>query len=275
MTTSVEKAGMPPMISHDDVVSQAQQTDLKEFRKYLIQSGAVKSLVKLYQHTLKNEIRMDNPNVVADYMKQYRDDDDPQVGETETLIQENSDLRQTNVDLAQKIAQLEAAMEQETRRRSCKVLWKLLTSPQFWTSRSGMDEESAAALKTEGLTGAQLFERLCGTLYDPNIQADLDLMELVRPKGLTTKIDPESFTKFLVEESHPDTFDWSQNELVPMLESEDPPFEKALVADIQGKIEESGLQASDLELVSNMVSLDPGLRDFLESLITYGLPQDD
>merc|ERR1719281_1282579 len=110
MASSVEKAGLPPMISHDDEVRQQQQTDLKEFRSYLIQSGAVKSLVKLYQHTLKNEIRMDNPNVVSQFMNKYRDDDDP-------LVEENSSLRETNVELAEKAAQLEAEMEVVHKRR--------------------------------------------------------------------------------------------------------------------------------------------------------------
>jgi hypothetical protein len=264
------------MISHDDCVKQQQETDLKEFRKYLIQSGAVKSLVKLHQHTLKNEIRVDNPNVVGDFMNAYRDDDDPQQEEREQLVAENSDLRAKNVELAQKFAQLEAELESvkklRYKRSFCKTLWGMLTDPQFWASQSGMDEEKAAALQTEGLTGQQIFTRLCGTLHDA--KAGSDLMELVRPKGLapestTAPLDPENFTKFLAEEAHPDVFDWAENVLVLKLkEPKEAPFEQILAADIQDKIQEG---VTNFEAISTMVMLDDGLKDFLESLVSFGL----
>lgn len=281
MTTSAEKA-LPPMISNSDVVHEQQQTDLKEYRRYLIQSGAVKSLVKMYQHTLKHETRMDNPNVVSDYMNKYRDDSDPEVAEREQLVAENRELRQQNVALAQRHAQLEKEAETLHKRRSMakslEVLWDLLTSPEFWASQDGMDEEKAAAL-TDGITGAQLFVRLCGTFYDA--KAGLDMMEFVRPKGLspesmTATIDLESLTKFFVEEAHPDVFDWSESDLVPKLkESIKAPWETALADEIQRKVQEEALRPEDLHLVSTMVELDAGLRDFFESIMSFYLPKPD
>lgn len=273
MSTSVEKAGLPPMISHDDCVLDQQNTDLKEFRRYLIQSGAVKSLVKLYQHTLKNEIRIDNPNVVGDFINKYRDDNDPQQEERETLMEENSELRMKNVELAQRYSELEAEVEAlnklRYKRKSCKVLWDLLTDPQFWASRDGMDEEKAAALQTTGLTGQQIFLRLCGTCKEEGT----DYMESVRPKGLapestTAPMDFETFTKFLAEEAHPDTFEWTESVLVKYLkESMDPPFETVLALEIREHVQ----AGANKDSVSNMVTLDAGLRDFLESIINFGL----
>jgi len=249
MATSIEKAGLPPMVSHDDVVRQGQQTDLKEFRKYLIQSGAVKSLVKLYQHTLKNEIRMDNANLVSEFMNKYRDGGDPRVEEVEQLVAENSELREANVALAQKFAQMEAEIEAEKKKRGCREVWKAL-SPG-----------------SEGLTGAQLFARLCGTFYDAG--AGCVLVELVRPEGLspermTQAIDPESFVTWMAAEASEDVVDWCERVLLPKLkESADPPFEKNLVQDIQ----DSGLLPANAKDVAASVVLESGLRDFLDSIV--------
>eukprot|EP00746_Dinoflagellata_sp_MGD_P162234 gnl/MRDRNA2_/MRDRNA2_89696_c0_seq1.p1 gnl/MRDRNA2_/MRDRNA2_89696_c0~~gnl/MRDRNA2_/MRDRNA2_89696_c0_seq1.p1 ORF type:complete len:304 (-),score=76.00 gnl/MRDRNA2_/MRDRNA2_89696_c0_seq1:145-990(-) len=272
MTTA---SGLPPMISHDDCVHRQQKTDLQEFRKYLIQSGAVKSLVKLYQHTLKNEIRIDNPNVVGDFMNKYRDEEDPQQEEREQLVDANAQLREANVALAQQFAQLEAEMEAVKKLRhkqsSVKALWALLTDPKFWATKDGMDEEKAAALQTEGITGQQLFTRLCGTLQDSK---GFDLMELVRPKGLSPEstpasaapIDPATFSKFLAEEAHEDTFDWADRVLAELLqESMDPPFHQLLAFAIQENIQEG----ASYDAVSNMVTLDEGLQDFLSSIINF------
>lgn len=261
------------MISHEDCVLDQQSTDLKEFRRYLIQSGAVKNLVKLYQHTLKNEIRIDNPNVVGEFMNKYRADDDPQQEEREQLMDENSELRMKNVELAQHLTQLEADIKnvQELRykRSSCKVLWDSLTDPQFWASRDGMDEEKAAALKATGLTGQQIFVRLCGTCKEK----DGDYMEFLRPKGLapestTAPMDFATFTKFLAEEANPDVFAWTEEVLVKHLkESMDPPFEVVLTHEIK----EAFQAGANQDTVSNMVTLDAGLKDFLESMISFGL----
>lgn len=264
MTTSLDKAGLPPMISRDDVVQAQQQTDLKDFRKYLIQSGTIKSLVKLYQHTLKNEVRMDNPNLVSEFMNKYRDDTDPQVEEQEQLVAENTQLRDTNIALAQQFTNLEVELKSFKQRSRCKALWGALTSSQFWTAQS-MDEETAAALKTDGFSGAQLFARLCGSSHDAGTGSVL--VELVRPAGLSaeTKIDPESFISWMMEEAPQDVVDWCQTELIPKLkESADPPFEKLLVSNIQ----ESGLLPTHIEEVANIVTLEPGLGDFLESIVT-------
>lgn len=220
MATSIEKAGLPPMVSHDEVVTAQQQTDLKEFRKYLIQSGAVKSLVKLYQHTLKNEIRMDNPNLVSHFMNKYRDGDDPRVEETEQLVAENSQLRETNVALAKQFAELEEEVEAEKKKKDCKVLWSALTSSQFWNTKEGMDEEKAAALKTEGLTGAQLFMRLCGA---GEMQGDEDGGPGLSGDAIKA-IEPESFINWLAFEAPPEAVAWCDG-LVPKLKaSADPPF---------------------------------------------------
>lgn len=245
------------MVAHAEVVRQQQQEDLKEFRKYLIESGAVRALVKQYQHALKHEMRMDNPNLVSDFMNKYRDTTDPTVEEGEKLVVENARLREENVGMAQKIAQLQQDLEQKKAAAVAEALWGAFTAADFWEGDVGAEE----------ITGSQLFTRLCGKQVDD--KTGRVLAELVRPAGLSPEhmpqpISAKAFTAWIVEEAPNDVLLWCKEELLPKLqENMEPPFEKHLLAGMR----ESELYPAHLDEVAKTVTLQPGLRNFLECIV--------
>lgn len=257
-----DKVGLPPMVPHAEVLRQQQQQDLKEFRKYLIQSGAVRNLVKLYQHALKHEMRMDNPNLVSDFMNRYRDTTDPSVEERELLAAENAQLREENVAKAQEIAQLEQKLMIAKQSKVAKALWDGFTAQGFWEKL----DVDAAELQA-GLTGAQLYTRLCGNQQDA--KTSRVLAELVRPAGLSPEHMPQpialdAFAAWLAQEAPSDVLAWCEEELLPKLEENmEPPFEKHLLASVR----DSELYPADIDEVAKTVTLEPGLRDFFDSLV--------
>merc|ERR1712066_363165 len=93
-----DQARLPAMISSEEIAETQRLEDLKAFRKYLADTGALKCLVKLYQHTAKHEMRMDNPTVVKDFLGAYQETN---ADEIEALERENATLREYNETLAQ------------------------------------------------------------------------------------------------------------------------------------------------------------------------------
>merc|ERR1712118_391559 len=89
---------LPPMITSDVIAETQRLEDLKAFRKYLADTGAIRCLVKMYQHTAKHEIRLDNPKVVTDFLATYTEMEEQ---EMEALTRENETLREYNAMLAQ------------------------------------------------------------------------------------------------------------------------------------------------------------------------------
>merc|ERR1719277_2695633 len=79
---------LPPMVPCSEVAETRRLEELKAFRRYLVDTGAVKSLVKLYQHTAKHEMRMDNPTLNKDFLATYAGEN-PGTAEAERLEEEN------------------------------------------------------------------------------------------------------------------------------------------------------------------------------------------
>merc|ERR1719189_1793195 len=94
------------MLPFADLVESHRVADFRAFRQYLVDSGVVKCFVKLYQHTVKNELRLDNPKVVQDFFLSYQESDDPEAQECSRLVRENASLRARNARLEEQVAEL-------------------------------------------------------------------------------------------------------------------------------------------------------------------------
>jgi len=109
-----DAARLPPMISSDEVAERRRLEELKAFRRYLVDSGSIKSLVKLYQHIAKHEVRMDNPTVTKDFLAAFAGEN-PGIAEAEQLEAENFVLRERNSELSLEFDRLTREVEMQQR----------------------------------------------------------------------------------------------------------------------------------------------------------------
>merc|ERR1719410_1212294 len=98
------------MIPFAEVMEGQRLQDLKKFRQYLVDTGAVKCLMKLYQHTKQHEMRLDNPNILKAFLGCY-EEDGPDAEEATRVAQDNDTLRKLNHQLATQCQELEAELE--------------------------------------------------------------------------------------------------------------------------------------------------------------------
>lgn len=104
-----DQARLPAMVLPEKVVERQRQEDLRNYRQYLVDSGSIRALVKLYKHIAKNELRMDNPALLKEFLGAYRDGS-PEQAEIERLVEENVVLKQNNEELEQKMEELKRVM---------------------------------------------------------------------------------------------------------------------------------------------------------------------
>lgn len=245
------------MYTRDQVHERQRLEDLREFRKYLVESGAVKCLVKLYKHTAKNELRMDNPMLLNQFLSEFRQENDPATIEREMLERENATLVEFNGQMEQQIAEMSAELAQRQRVQVGRNLWKALTNQTFWEANGGAAEDV--------LTIEQIYRRLCGCEVDSTVC--LVLVNLVRPERLSEAsmgmvVPQKDFIGWVAEGISEDLRLGLEHGMVPRLEALEPAYEAEMIE----AVKTSGLYPDHLGDVGEVVQLDRTLKDFLEGL---------
>lgn len=148
---------LAPMIPFDQVAERKRLQDLKEFRQYLVDTGAVKCLMKLYQHTEQNEMRLDNPRLLKEFLGRYQNEGSD-MEEVEQALRENAALKKQKEKLEQKCRELKELVDMEGWLKVGQELWRRLTHGE----------------RREQLELRDLFDRLCGANGAPEWRVELD-----------------------------------------------------------------------------------------------------
>lgn len=243
------------MMPHEEIKEGKRQEDLKSFRRFLVDTGTVKCLVKLYQHTAKHEMRMDNPRVVKDFLAKYLEDD-PIAQESQKLTRENETMREYNAVLMSQAAELEQDIHRQARLNLARKLWDALCSREFWGDSAPADR----------LSLDQLYIRLCGSQVDK--VAKVVLVDILRPPCIALAmakrtITADAFREWVINDADEHMIDWCRSDqLLRCARFKEPPFQQELTKDIY----ESGVYPDYLVQLIDVVKLQKGLRDFLEAV---------
>jgi len=259
---------LPPMVPREQVLERQRMEDLRAFRKYLVDTGSVESLVKLYKHIAKNELRMDNPTLLKEFFATYQHAA-PEAQEIALLDRENATLREYNQSLEGQISDLTNEIEECRTRNMGRALWRFIVSPEFWEGRPGGGEE----LGSSGLTLAQIYERFCGSRVDRLTGltlVDLLLEPIVSQAAASSAVvTKDAFLDWIVRELPEAIRAQLRDELLPQLTStpvpKEPPFETELIL----AIKESGMYPDDVKDVSDVVTFDNTFQAFLEAAAEY------
>lgn len=261
-----DQARLPPMIPYDEVAERQRLADLKAFRQYLVQTGAAKCLVKLYQHTAKHEMRMDNPKLLKEFLTSYIERT-PETEECDRLTAENAALAERTQQMQLQVEHLSRELNQQQRLAVGRSLWAQLTLPEFWEGVGGPDICAA------GFPLSQLYSRLCGQKADS--VTGLILVNLLRPNSVSNEqelmaapaIQAEDFFDWIATGIPEALHEWCRDEFVPRLQSNpvqtEPPYEKNLLQAIR----DTGLYPDHLEHVTAIVGLGDGLVNFLNAIV--------
>lgn len=260
-----DQARLPPMIPYEEVCERQRLADLKAFRQYLVETGAAKCLVKLYQHTAKHEMRMDNPRILKEFLSEYIERT-PDTEECDRLTEENAMLRERNEQLQLQADQLARDLERARRLRVGQALWDQLTLAEFWDGAG--DSDACAA----GLRITQIYPRLCGQKEDS--LTGLVLVNLLRPNLLKNEqelssfspMQAEAFCEWIANGIPEGLHVWCRDEFVPRLTSWpdrcEPPYERELLQAIR----DTGLYPDHIDDIPTLVGLGEGLVSFLNAV---------
>lgn len=265
-----DQARLPPLTPYDEVAEKQRLADMKTFRQYLVETGTVKSLVELFKHTAKKEMRLDNSQILVQFLSAHVEDF-AKHREQERMTEENSSLRNTNTELKSQADSLAAEVDKQQRLAVGKSLWKNLGSADFWECQ--LDEDARAA----GLSLTFLYQRLCGQKVDK--ATNKVLVNLVRPASHDSNelVDAPSMPleKFSgwIANGLPDStgipreglYEWCRDELLPRFGSVRTPTEAPYETELLQEIQNTGLCPGHLEAVANIVSLEPNLVAFLDA----------
>jgi len=198
--TAEDEALLPPMVPYAEVEENRRLEDLKAFRSYLADAGAVRCLVDMYKHVLKHEMRLDNPEVVKKFLQDYRDKS-PAAQEALQLERENATLREYNGVLEQQAQELAAQVEEQMRLRTGRAIWIGLANPAFWG-------EAPEALSLE-----QLGNRMCATQQ---------VAQAAQPSDEEVAALSKDGVLELVTGMSEELFDWCRTELQSKLGAHEP-----------------------------------------------------
>eukprot|EP00933_Yihiella_yeosuensis_P052052 TRINITY_DN50035_c0_g1_i1.p1 TRINITY_DN50035_c0_g1~~TRINITY_DN50035_c0_g1_i1.p1 ORF type:complete len:270 (-),score=68.04 TRINITY_DN50035_c0_g1_i1:104-913(-) len=255
-----DQARLPPMISHEDVAERQRLEDLKEFRKYLGKTGTVKCLVKMYKHAVKEEMRLDNPKLVKEFLAGYMDGN-PDQEEIDMLERENATLVEYNDTLAAQAEELQNQIERTQRMISAGKIWKFMT-PTAEASTEEADAETQSQLSLD-----ELFKKIVGSEVEPT--SNKNLLNYFRPtayrgnKAKKHMVSKEAWCAMVADWPMPDeVVSFVKEEMLPRFESV-APGEGAFQNQLREEIVASGLLPHDTNLLTDAVKLDPRLLAFL------------
>jgi hypothetical protein len=258
-----DQARLPPLTPYDEVAERQRLADMKAFRQYLVETGAAKCLVKLYQHIAKNEMRLDNATILKEFLANHVEVT-AETQECDRLLEENASLSERRDQLQQQADALAKELAEQQRLSVGKMLHQYLVSAEFWEGE--LDEEAHAA----GLPVNLLYRRLCGQKVDKATRQVL--VDTLRPATFenlreSARIPPEELSEFIATGIPELLHDWCRNDLLPRFSSvpvpQEPPYERELLQAIRN----SGLYPDRLEEVRFNVDLDSDLLHFLSVLI--------
>jgi len=256
-----DQARLPPMIPHEEILERQRQEQLRQFRQYLVDSGAIKCLVKQYQHTAKNELRLDNPDLLKNYLGDYQDDS-PEQRDIARFTQENAAVAEHNTALEEKIEDMQKEIDEIKRRRLATSLWRSLTSKDFWGGHPAV----APDVDSDALNLGQIYLRLCGQQVDQFTGSVLvDLVKPFSDEAVSVTVDKENFMRWLMDKLPEETQELISEELAPRIFSaaaNEPPFEAELIQAVRT----CGLYPEHLDEVAEVVELDRSLAAFLAAL---------
>lgn len=237
------------MISSEDVAERQRLADLKQFRKYLVETGTVQCLVKMYKHSAKHEMRIDNPSLVTQFLAGYTDGN-PDAEEIQTLQRENATLEEYNAVMESQVKDLQHQIARQKRRNLGRGIWRRL-SP---------DSEADLSLD-------ELFIRLCGNEVEPSTGEVL--VDLMRPQTYkdidlvtATRVSEEDFIAIVGDMESERHVSWLEELFARLQDSEsgEAPYQRELMQ----AIIDSDLLPHDTFLLADAVELDENLVAFLE-----------
>ncbi|CAJ1409886.1 unnamed protein product [Effrenium voratum] len=231
-------------------MTRQRLAELKQFRKYLVDTGSVQCLVKMYKNAIKHEMRIDNPHLVTQFLAGYTDGN-PDAEEIETLTRENATLEEYNRVMEAQVEDLEQQIEQQKRLNLARQIWQRLCPDQ------------------EDVSLDEFFIRTCGSEVEPS--TGQVLVDLLRPEfykdvdqATGARVTQEEFGQ-IVDGLEGSVLTWLQRDLLPRLESCEPgeaPYRK----DLMQAIIDSDLLPHDTFLLADAVKLDEDLVGLLEAL---------
>lgn len=263
-----DQARLPPMIPYEKLTENERLADMKEFRKYLVETGTASCLVKLHKHIAKNEMRLDNHSILKEFFDTHNEETDA-TREAVRLSEENVVLRDTSADLQARLETLAKELNVQQRRALGKRVWQHLVRAEFLASNL---TAASATDTSSGLPLNLLFQRLCGKKVDK--ATGKVLVNLLRPSSLdeaaiasAIPIDSEGFSTWIANDISEDLHAWCRDELEARLQGEDktPPYEN----DVMQAIRDTSLYPSRLEEVADSIDLEPSLCNlfaFLEAV---------
>jgi hypothetical protein len=258
-----DQARLPPMTKYDELAERQRLAEMKEFRKYLVDTDSTKCLVKLFQHVAKNEMRLDNPSILKEFLSEHVEVNEASI-ERDRVEEENAMLKDRNADLQAQVATLSVELRRQQRLSHAKGLWQHLVSADFWQGQ--LDDDTRAA----GLPLRLLFQRFVGQKVDKKTKQIL--VNLLLPYSLdeaqvasASPMDCESFCDWVAGVIPEDLYSWCVDDLLPRLDDAASPTEPPYENELLQLIRDSGFYPSPLDQVAVFVSLDPNLAAFLDA----------
>jgi len=256
------------MISHQDILDRKRNEEMKEFRRYLVDQGVVKCIVKMLQHTAKEEMRLDRPGVVHSFLQDYVHDL-VEHREAQSLAEENDSMRQ-NIDAMQaKVQELNEELGRKKVAVAAANIWQALVDQRFWEVEQPLD----------AITLEQLYTRLCGKEVDP--ANGVVLADLLRPSALAEGcLQEEQFREWVQDTLDAEQQSYCVEELSVKLDAaaSAAPFE----VETLDAIRSSGLYPQCMDRVAEFVKLNEKLMAFLSAAATRfagemppGAPEDE
>jgi len=247
------------MMSSEDVMESQRLDDVRQYRKYLVDTSTVKCLVKMFQHAAKTEMRLPNPKLVQQFLAGYTDGN-PDADEIRQLARENATLEEYNEMLESQAQELEQQIARRQRLSLARKIWTFLLA--------GLPEGQA------DISLDDLYARLCGKEVEQSTKQVL--VDLLRPERYkdaevaATRLSKDAFCSVIAD--NPATLEqamlltWLEEVLQPKMEAVETPTEGALQKDLMEAIVDSDLLPHDTFLLADAVKLEAQLVALLEAM---------
>lgn len=256
-----DQARLPPLTSYDEVAERQRLADVKAFRQYLVETGTVKCLVQMYQHTAKTEMRLDNSKILTQFLEKHVQETE-ETREIQMLTEENAIMRDRQAQLTAQADALAKELDAQTKLIVGNELFQQLANAEFWEGDDG-------DFLTAGLPIDLLYRRFCGQKVDKATRKVL--VNLVRPFSHSEKeiagnnpITQAAFAGWVADLSE-DLHAWCRDDLLPRLTSvplpNEPPYERELLQEIR----DTGLLPDHLDDIPHLVYLERNLAAFLDA----------